>query len=245
MVLLEGRKEDIYNKYKTQIDVERKLNSSFQPISIYDVLIDEPFIQQTNYKYLEPLIQQYYFYNEIYPRQGKELEELEPNHVNTSIEAVRDTRNFVSNVVPKVQYFEVHKDKYPKKDLRDYIGDWFDKDFLDFTDELIKQTSKNQEEKKARKEVDKIYDSDTILIVKPKTHTASCYYGAGTKWCTTMKNNSGYFESHTKNANLYYIIVKKKNVSDRFYKIAINIKPGEKLIDASWYDVKDNTFSWT
>jgi hypothetical protein len=245
MVLLEGRKEDIYNKYKAQIDVERKLNSSFQPISIYDVLIDEPFIQQTNYKYLEPLIQQYYFYNEIYPRQGKELEELEPNHVNTSIEAVRDTRNFVSNVVPKVQYFEVHKDKYPKKDLRDYIGDWFDKDFLDFTDELIRQTSKNQEEKKARKEVDKIYDSDTILIVKPKTHTASCYYGAGTKWCTTMKNNSGYFESHTKNANLYYIIVKKKNVSDRFYKIAINIKAGEKLIDASWYDVKDNTFSFS
>jgi hypothetical protein len=245
MVLLEGRREDLYNKYKAQIDVERKLNSSFQPISIYDVLIDEPFIQQTNYKYLEPLIQQYYFYNEIYPRQGKELEELEPNHVNTSIEAVRNTRNFVSSVVPKVQYFEVHKDKYPKKDLRDYIGDWFDKDFLDFTDELIKQTSVKQEEKKAKKEVDKVYDSDTILIVKPKTHTASCYYGAGTKWCTTMKNNSSYFESHTKNANLYYIIVKKKNVSDRFYKIAINIKAGEKLIDADWYDVKDNTFSFS
>jgi hypothetical protein len=245
MVLLEGRKEDLYNKYKWQIESERKLNSLFQPLSIYDMLIDEPFIQQTNYKYLEPLIQQYYFYNETYARQGKELEELEPNKVNTSIRDVSDMRQFVAEIVPKVQFFDTNKDKYPKKDLREYIGDWFEKDFLNFTNELIKQTSEKQEEKKARKEVDKIYDGDTILIVKPKTHTSSCYYGAGTKWCTTMKDNSSYFESHTKNANLYYIIVKKKNVSDRFYKIAINIKPGEKLIDANWYDVKDNTFSFS
>ena len=245
MVLLEGRKEDLYNKYKGQIESERKLNSLFQPLSIYDMLIDEPFIQQTNYKYLEPLIQQYYFYNDIYPRQGKELEELEPNQVNTSIRAVSDMRQFVAEIVPKVQFFDTNKDKYPKKDLREYIGDWFERDFLNFTNELIKQTSEKQEEKKARKEVDKVYDSDTILIVKPKTHTASCYYGAGTKWCTTTRNNSSYFESHTKNANLYYIIVKKKNVSDRFYKIAINIKPGQKLIDSDWYDVQDNKFNFS
>ena len=245
MVLLEGRKEDLYNKYKGQIESEKKLNSLFQPLSIYDMLIDEPFIQQTNYKYLEPLIQQYYFYNDIYPRQGKELEELKPNQVNTSIRAVSDMRQFVAEIVPKVQFFDTNKDKYPKKDLREYIGDWFERDFLNFTNELIKQTSEKQEEKKARKEVDKVYDSDTILIVKPKTHTASCYYGAGTKWCTTTRNNSTYFESHTKNANLYYIIVKKKNVSDRFYKIAVNIKPGEKLIDSDWYDVQDNKFNFS
>ena len=86
MVLLEGRKEDIYNKYKGQIDSDRKLDSSFEPLSIYDILIGEPFLQQTNYKYLEPLVQQYFFNNEVYPRQGKELEELEPNHPNTAIE---------------------------------------------------------------------------------------------------------------------------------------------------------------
>lgn len=245
MILLEGRKEDIYNKYKGQIDTERKLNSSFQPISIYDVLIDEPFIQQTNYKYLGPLIQQYYFLDEIYPRQGKELEELEPNSPLTSINTVRNSRNFVSSVVPKVQYFDVHKDKYPKKDLIQYVGDWFDKDFLDFTDGLIKQTSKKQEEKKAQKEVEKIYDSDSILIVKPKSHKASCYYGAGTKWCTTMKDNPSHFESHTKNSNLYYVIIKKKNVSDRFYKIAINIKPNQKLIDSDFYDVLDNMLNFS
>jgi len=141
MVLLEGRKEDIYNKYKGQIDTERKLNSSFEPLSIYDILIGEPFIQQTNYKYLEPLIQQYFFFNEIYPRQGKELEELEPNHPNTSIESIRNKRSFVQNVIPKIEFFDRNKDKYPKKDLREYIGDWFDRDFLDFTDDLMRESS--------------------------------------------------------------------------------------------------------
>ena len=245
MVLLEGRKEDIYNKYKGQIDTERKLNSSFEPLSIYDILIGEPFIQQTNYKYLEPLIQQHFFFNEVYPRQGKELEELEPNHPNTAVQSIRDKRNFVQNVVPKVEFFDKNKDKYPKKDLREYIGDWFDRDFLSFTDDLIKKSSIKQEEKKAKKQVEKIYDSDTVLIVKPKTHTASCYYGAGTKWCTTMKDNTSYFDNYTKNANLYYIIVKKKKVSDRFYKIALNIKPGQKLIDAEWYDVMDNMLGYS
>jgi len=91
MVLLEGRKEDIYNKYKGQIDADRKLDSSFEPLSIYDILIGEPFLQQTNYKYLEPLVQQYFFNNEVYPRQGKELEELEPNHPNTAINS--ETKN--------------------------------------------------------------------------------------------------------------------------------------------------------
>ena len=111
MVLLEGRKEDIYNKYKGQIDADRKLDSSFEPLSIYDILIEEPFLQQTNYKYLEPLVQQYFFNNEVYPRQGKELEQLEPNHPNTAIESIRSKRQFVQNVLSKVEFFDKNKDK--------------------------------------------------------------------------------------------------------------------------------------
>lgn len=245
MILLEGRKEDIYNKYKEQINSERKLYSSFKSTSIYDILIDEPFIQQTNYKYLEPLIQQYYFSNPFNLRLelDKELEELAPYTYFTAENSVNYIRQFVSNLIPKVQFFENNKDKYIKKDLKDYIGFQFDSDFVSLTNDLISQSSIKKEEKRARKEVDKIYDGETVLIVKPKTHTASCYYGANTKWCTTMRNNSSYFEAHTKNANLYYIIVKKKKTSDRFYKIAINIEPGQKLIDSNWYDVYDNKFN--
>ena len=111
----------------------------------------------------------------------KELEELEPNTVATSRDSIINTRNFVNIVVPKVQFFENNKDKYSKKDLRQYIGDWFDRDFLDFTTDLMSKQSKKKESKDAKKDSIKLYEDDNILVVKPLTHKSSCYYGSGTK----------------------------------------------------------------
>lgn len=240
MIITEGRKEDIYNKYKNKIEVERKLNSLIEPISVYDILIQDPYIQNTNYKFLEPLLQQYYFNNEIYPREGEELEELEPNIPSTSRDAIIRKRQFVNNIVPKVQFFENNKDKYPKKDLRNYIGDWFDRDFLDFTTDLMSKQSKKKEKKEAKKDSVKLYEDDNILVVKPLTHKASCYYGSGTKWCTTMAGTPSYFQQYTKQGNLYYIILKKISRESKYGKIALLLKPGVKFDDGDFYDTKDH-----
>lgn len=240
MIITEGRKEDIYNKYKNKIEVERKLNSLIEPISVYDILIQDPYIQNTNYKFLEPLLQQYYFNNEIYPREGEELEELEPNIPSTSRDAIIRKRQFVNNVVPKVQFFENNKDKYPKKDLRNYIGDWFDRDFLDFTTDLMSKQSKKKESKEAKKDSVKLYEDDNILVVKPLTHKASCYYGSGTKWCTTMAGTPSYFDQYTRQGNLYYIILKKITRESKYGKIALLLKPNVKFDDGEFYDTKDH-----
>lgn len=240
MILTEGRKEDIYNKYKNKIDVERKLNASVEPISIYDILIQDPYIQDTNYKFLDSLIQQHYFTNEIYPRQGKELEELEPNTVATSRDSIINKRNFVNTVVPKVQFFENNKDKYPKKDLRQYIGDGFDRDFLNFTTDLMSKQSKKNEGKEAKKDSIKLYEDDNILVVKPLTHKASCYYGSGTKWCTTMAGSPSYFNEYSRKGNLYYIILKKIARESKYAKIALLLKPNVNFDDGEFYDTKDH-----
>lgn len=240
MILTEGRKEDIYNKYKNKIDVERKLNSSVEPISIYDILIQDPYIQDTNYKFLDSLIQQHYFTNEIYPRQGKELEELEPNTVATSRDSIINKRNFVNTVVPKVQFFENNKDKYPKKDLRGYVGNLFDRDFLDFTTDLMLKQSKKNEGKEAKKDSIKLYEDDNILVVKPLTHKASCYYGSGTKWCTTMAGSPTYFNEYSRKGNLYYIILKKIARESKYAKIALLLKPDVNFDDGEFYDTKDH-----
>lgn len=243
MILSEGRKEDIYNKYKNKIEVERKLNSLIEPISLYDILIDEPYIQQTNYKFLEPIIQQYYVFNEIYPREGKELEELEPNRVATARDTISYKRQFIENLIPKLQFFERNKDKYPKKDFKEYVGVNFDRDFLDFTDNLIEEKEKKGEEKTARKNVDKIYEDNKVLIVSPKTHQASCFYGAGTRWCVTMKSQPAYFDQYTTGKKLYFVILKGMSQDNPFYKIAINVKFNEKVRNADFYDSKDRMMS--
>jgi hypothetical protein len=243
MILSEGRKEDIYNKYKNKIEVERKLNSLIEPISLYDILIDEPYIQQTNYKFLEPIIQQYYVFNEIYPREGKELEELEPNRVATARDTISYKRQFIENLIPKLQFFERNKDKYPKKDFKQYVGLNFDRDFLDFTDNLMEEKEKKNEGKTARKNVDKIYEDNKVLIVSPKTHQASCFYGAGTRWCVTMKGQPAYFNQYTTGKKLYFVILKGMSQDNPFYKIAINVKFNEKVRNADFYDSKDRMMS--
>jgi hypothetical protein len=72
----------------------------------------------------------------------------------------------------------------------------------------IKKQEK-EEEKESKKEVDKIYEDGNWTVVLPKTHRSSCYYGAGTKWCTTTRDSDTHFKTQTHNKYLIYVINKK------------------------------------
>ena len=240
MILTEGRKEDVYNKYKDKIDTERKLRSLVEPKSFYDILLEEPFMEQTNYKYLEPLVAQHFIWNEVYPRQGNELEELEPNMASTTRDALISDRTFVSSIIPKLEFFEKNKDKYPKKDFKQYVGWDFENEFINFTDKLMSEISKRKEKEIAKKDSIKLYEDNDILVVKPLTHQSSCYYGSGTKWCTTMTGTPSYFDNYTSKGNLYYIILKKMTRDNKFSKIALYLKPGTNFDNGDYYNTKDD-----
>jgi hypothetical protein len=66
-------------------------------------------------------------------------------------------------------------------------------------------------------EYEKLYEDDNFLLVIPFTHEASCKYGAGTKWCTTGRDDKGYewFDKHNKAGSLGYLIIKNKDLSDK------------------------------
>ncbi len=82
------------------------------------------------------------------------------------------------------------------------------------------------------------------MIVKPKSFVASCYYGSGTKWCTTMKGNPSYFNQYSSNGNLYYLILKNVDRSNKFYKMAIHVPKNKKFdTDSIWYDSTDERLS--
>ena len=79
--------------------------------------------------------------------------------------------------------------------------------------------------KEVKKEVDRVYENDRFLIIRPLSHKSSCYYGASTKWCTTSTDNDDYFNRYTSRGKLYYIIDKKS--SDRTYgKMALLVPHG-------------------
>ena len=81
-------------------------------------------------------------------------------------------------------------------------------------------------------EREKIYEDNNFLLVVPLTHTASCKYGANTKWCTSSSDET-MFKKHNKMGSLAYLIIKdeelKKKLESSKFGIYMN-KPGENYL---------------
>lgn len=60
----------------------------------------------------------------------------------------------------------------------------------------------------------KLFETDDFLLVVPLTRTASCKYGAGTRWCTTKKDDD-QFERHFDMGSLAYLIVKNLDIQEK------------------------------
>ena len=87
-----------------------------------------------------------------------------------------------------------------------------------------------------RGEAELVHDDSKIKIVIPKTEKASCYFGMGTKWCTTGDRNNA-FNSYTRDGyDLYYIFFKGVT-SKKHYKWAVARKNTD--IDIRVYDAQD------
>jgi hypothetical protein len=70
----------------------------------------------------------------------------------------------------------------------------------------------SDEHKKFEKQVKNIFNDDEWLIIRPLTFESSLKYGANTKWCTAMKNESNYFSKYVSNGILIYTINKNNGL---------------------------------
>ena len=119
-------------------------------------------------------------------------------------------------------------DLYRYKNIYDYIkngrkGIW-QTDFI--VDSIAAENHlSGAQRKKLEKQGKKIYEDDKWLVIIPLTHKSSCYYGAGTKWCTTQKDSSTYFDDYKRRGELYYIIDKKHKKGDPLQKMALLVTP--------------------
>jgi len=77
-------------------------------------------------------------------------------------------------------------------------------------------------EKELSKQIQRIYEDEDWLLLKPLSLKASMTYGSGTRWCTTMENEPNYFYRYSRNGILIYVINKKSGNKFGFYS-----SPGE------------------
>ena len=190
-------------------DLRKKYKSKFsadpEHIEVLDYALGHPFLAQTNFKYGDFLL--------------KNL------HPNSSIEEIIDD-------IELIKEFDRFQQSLEEKDINKYSFAG-----LRNTIQSHKQKSKSHNKKVDTEGAKKLYEDSNILIVKPLTYEASCKYGSGTRWCTTMANTPTYFNQYTSGNDqaLYYVILKKFDRSNKFYKIAIHKKPGAE----TWYDATD------
>ena len=184
---------------------KQKFSTDQDNLDTIDYALGHPFLAQTNFKYGDFL-----------------LKNLNPN---SSVEEVIDD-------IELLKKFNRYQSALTKKDINQY-------QYVELQNAIreYEENSKSQQNKFNSSDAKKLYEDSNILIVKPLTYEASCKYGSGTKWCTTMANSPTYFNQHTSgdDQSLYYVILKKFDRNNKFYKIAIHKKPGEE----TWYDSTD------
>ena len=99
------------------------------------------------------------------------------------------------------------------------------KDFAQYSsyEELAKDLNKIKEDAKAE-DVTKIYEDKDLLVMAANTWNASCKYGAGSKWCTTAKDDSSYWRRHNETGTEFFWIFKNKPQTDPNYKFSYHVK---------------------
>ena len=139
-------------------------------------------------------------------------------------EKIKDTLKKFVSIGPNLQI----------KDINQY------KTFAELYSAIEQYETRIRRTVKSIEGADIVYENDQFTVVAPLTTTASCYYGAGTKWCTASSADNTHFNNYMKDGKLFYILDKTKATSDRFYKVAL-LKKFDG--DESYFDAPDNKFT--
>ena len=148
---------------------------------------------------------------------------------------VVNPRNFNADLnitVKLLEKFSTVGQNLNLKDINQYDKISTLKNALDDYDNRVRREIKTVDD------ADVIYEDDEMIVVSPKTHKSSCYFGAGTKWCTTA-SDSGHYDRYNQDGQLFYFISKTKPTSDPTYKVALL-----KKFDGSetYYNAPDDSF---
>jgi hypothetical protein len=217
VIIIEGRKEDVSKRLKQMFEYDG---------SFIDRMLS---VDPTGYKYVDYI--------------AKQLEKIIPQLAGqkgglniTQQDAIKDTLSMVipwfHNNVNRITEDDIWKAEtifrerngmVPNiegiaksfKDIAQYENPEFIKTLMDIVDS---KKTEREKERELKSQAEKLYEDDDVLVIRPKSYAASCYYGANTKWCTTTKGSSGYFDKYIKSGVLYYFIKKKENTKMALYR---------------------------
>jgi len=150
--------------------------------------------------------------------------------VGRNFDAVNFDENY-GKLVAALNNFDKISHNLPQTDINQY------KSLEQLTSAIEQYNNTTRREVEKHEGGNVVFNDNRFYVVNPLTHEASCYYGRGTKWCTSATGDE-HFRRYNTEGKLFYIIDKTKQSSDPFYKIAIlrNFDGSE-----SFWDAKDDS----
>jgi hypothetical protein len=217
IILIEGKKEEVAKKLKDKFEYDTRF--------IDQVLNIDP----TGYKYIDYLARQlekmivalqgpkggltylqgqalYDVFSQIIPWFHTNYDRINVDDIWKAETKFRERHGTFDNINNLVDN---------PKDINQYTNPAFLETLIDIVDS---KKSKKEIERELKSQAEKLFEDDEVLVVKPTTHAASCYYGANTKWCTTTKESSQYFKQYAEKGGLYYFLNKKNGTKIALFK---------------------------
>lgn len=143
----------------------------------------------------------------------------------------------LSTLKDNLEHFHKNPSKYEIKDINQFPNTRAFEDAV----EIAKQKLSRKEMKETG--VDKVYEDENFLLLMPKTHKASCRYGANTRWCVTMRGYTGYFENYFTQGPIFFLVDKRRTPrsyspqymehAEDYWKVAIHYRPFRGRLDQS------------
>ena len=158
-----------------------------------------------------------------------------PEYIETQKREGHIWSGVLNGLLSTVEEFDRVRPNLKKLDLYQYDNR---QEVTDALEAWKKEKIRNIE---THKESEVVFEDDRFKVVVPKSHTASCYYGAGTKWCTASKDADHHFTNYDKDGKLFYILDKSAPTSDKYYKVALNktYKGSNTFYDATDSSIPD------
>jgi len=213
VILIEGRVEDVLKKHFSGTSPDSYIHKVY-----YDEIVPGSAEINPNHKYLNWISKNW-------------------SPTDVSYDGTTAMEHNLKEILLAVSKFDNQSQRLEVKDLNQY------RDIDQLFDALKKVGETARRTVDITDDVEKVYEDNRFVVVSPKTHTASCYYGAGTKWCTASKDTTSHFSSYKGSGELYYIIDKTLPTSSPYYKVALNKKIAGHTED--YWDVTDKPITDT
>lgn len=87
---------------------------------------------------------------------------------------------------------------------------------------MIDKYETHEPELKDKGDSTELYNDNTVRAIIPNNQAAACYYGQGTKWCTSARKNN-MFDSYNEQAPLLILFPKQPNYPGEKYQLQFTI----------------------